>query len=98
MGNLLLGLHGNPPRAAEPTLSEVWGAIPPIREIGGARVWTANRFSAVDATFDSHGANNGAGTPCPAEVAAISTRHSRRLIGLFKWLASESLHMVQAPC
>lgn len=71
MGNLLLGLHGNPPRAAEPTLADVWGAIPPIRRINGARVWTANRFSAVDATFDESGANNGAGTPCPAEVGAV---------------------------
>ena len=44
------------------------GAIPPIRLINGARIWTANRFSAVDATFDTSGANNGAGTPSPSEV------------------------------
>ena len=37
MGNLLLGIHGNPPRPAEPTLHEVQGAIPPIRLISGAR-------------------------------------------------------------
>ena len=71
MGNLLLGIHGNPPRPAEPTLHEVQGAIPPIRLINGARVWTANRFSAVDATFDPTGSNNGAGTPSPAEVMRV---------------------------
>ena len=65
------GIHGNPPRPAEPTLHEVQGAIPPIRLINGARVWTANRFSAVDATFDTSGANNGAGTPSPAEVMRV---------------------------
>ena len=58
------------------------GAIPPIRLINGARVWTANRFSAVDATFDTSGANNGAGTPSPAEVmrvlpGATSTKFDR---------------------
>ena len=48
MGNALLGIHGAPPRSAETTLKEVWGAIPPIRgAVGGARLWTANRWSGV---------------------------------------------------
>eukprot|EP01051_Picozoa_sp_SAG22_P025237 SAG22_NODE_7382_length_745_cov_0.859133_2_plen_98_part_00 len=73
MGNLLLGIHGNAPRVdgAETTLAEVWGAIPPIRKISGARLWTANRGSAVDATFDDLGSNRGAGTPSPREVKAV---------------------------
>lgn len=70
MGNKLLGIHGHPPRLSEPTLKEVEGAIPPIRDIG-VRVWTANRFSGVDATFDASMANNMAGTPSPAEVAHV---------------------------
>ena len=74
MGNQLLGIHGAAPRSAETTLSEVMGAIPPVRgNIGGARLWTANRWSAVDATFDTTGANNGAGTPSPQEVSAVLT-------------------------
>ena len=71
MGNRLLGLHGNPPRSDEPTYKEVQGAIPPIRNINGARVWTANRFSAVDATFDNSMSNFGAGTPSPAEARKV---------------------------
>jgi hypothetical protein len=74
MGNKLLGIHGAAPRSAETTLGEVMGAIPPVRgNIGGARVWTANRWSAVDATFDPKMSNNGAGTPSPQEVSAVLT-------------------------
>ncbi len=68
---LSTGIHGNSPRPAEPTLHEVQGAIPPIRLINGARIWTANRFSGVDATFDTSGANAVAGTPSPAEVMRV---------------------------
>ena len=73
MGNHLLGIHGSPPRSAETTLKEVWGAIPPIRKINGARIWTANRWSAVDATFGTDASNQGAGTPSPKEASAVLT-------------------------
>eukprot|EP00729_Bicosta_minor_P026607 gene26607-20153_t len=33
LGNLLLGIHGFPKRDAEPTLSEVMAAVPPLRSI-----------------------------------------------------------------
>ena len=67
MGNLLLGIHGFPARAEEPTLSEVLIAMPPLRHLGswggnGARVWTASRGSGVDCVFDENGANHLSGT------------------------------------
>ena len=55
LGNTLLGIHGHPPRSAEPTLAEVAACIPPIRGIKSARVWTAARSSGVDATLDEAG-------------------------------------------
>ena len=70
MGNALLGIHGHPEVSAEPTLAEVYTAIPPIRSINGARVWTANRVSGVDATLDSAASNRGAGSPDPTMVRA----------------------------
>ena len=63
MGNKLLGVHGNPKRAAEATLAEIYTAIPPLRSVNGARVWTANRGSGVDASLDARASNRGAGSP-----------------------------------
>ena len=69
LGNGLLGIHGHPKRATEPTLREVAELIPPLRSIRDARVWTANRESGRDATFDAFGVNRGMGTPSPVWVA-----------------------------
>ena len=52
LGNSLLGIHGHPSRRTEPTLAEVTKAIPPIRSINHCRIWTANRESGRDATYD----------------------------------------------
>lgn len=71
MGNALLGLHGHPTPAAEPTLAEVMGMIPPLRGINSARVWVANRESGRDATFDRAGTDFTAGTPSPNEVRRV---------------------------
>ena len=75
LGNQLLGIQGFEPRAAEATWDEVAAAIPPIRSIGafanGAgnpRVWTANRESGRDITFDETGYNHLSGAPGPANV------------------------------
>ena len=70
MGNILLGIHGNPSREP-PTLAEVASAIPPIRSIKDARLWTATRGSGRDATFDESMANMASGTPSPAQAASV---------------------------
>ena len=70
MGNAFLGLHGYPERP-EPTLIEIRDAIPPLRTISGARVWTANRESGRDASFDAQASNNVAGSPSPILVQKV---------------------------
>ena len=70
MGNAFLGLHGYPQRP-EPTLAEIRAAIPPLRAINGARVWTANRESGRDASFDAQASNNVAGSPSPFLVHRV---------------------------
>eukprot|EP00966_Prymnesium_polylepis_P327046 7382913-Prymnesium_polylepis.1 len=71
MGNALLGIHGHPERSAPPTLAEVSAAIPPLRSIREARLWTATRGSGRDATFDDRMANMGDDTPTPAQAASV---------------------------
>ena len=57
----------------DPSLARVTEAIPPLRSINGARVWTANRESGRDATFDSQGSNRVAGTPSPEQAGKVLT-------------------------
>ena len=77
MGNLLLGIHGNSPRKAEVTLDEVTAlGIPPLRTFssvgnGIPRVWTANRESGRDITFDGTAYNHLSGTPGPMQAARL---------------------------
>ena len=75
LGNQLLGIHGHPPRISEPSLAEVMSAVPPTRAFGNSfdpkdtvRVWTANRESGKDVTFDPSGSGGASGTPIPAQV------------------------------
>lgn len=87
LGNALLGIHGHPSRPTEPTLEEVTAAVPPIRLINSARVWTANRESGKDATFDEKAGNPTGGTPNPDHVNNIlpgktsSTYNAEGLLG-----------------
>ena len=78
LGNFFLGIHGFPKRQREVNWNEVANSIPPIRKIGlfanGAgtpRVWTANRESGRDITFDGQGYNHLNGAPGPTNVQHI---------------------------
>ena len=68
LGNSLLGIHGHARRKHEPTLAEITTIIPPLRSINSCRIWTANRISGRDATFDRSMENFGAGGPTPVDT------------------------------
>ena len=78
LGNFFLGIHGFPKRQREVNWDEVSNAIPPIRNIGISangvgtpRVWTANRESGREITFDGQGINHMNGAPGPQNVNHI---------------------------